>query len=309
MREPVPTALLAASCMGLSVLLLMTWGLTVQRLRLRQFVDRMQAATAGTAHTGRYPPRRPAVEAARRILGLDLSLAGLCGLFGLSAVTGLGFAELAGLWGWQSLAGAAAGPLVLIAWRLNVMSRQAEALSRQTHGVLHEMHLAAAGGETPTKAFAQALTRTKEPLRPLLYEAFRAHAAGEPLVLALGRLGQLARCWEYRMLLDALRLHAETECSLNQLLAETVERADEALLSRCELRAKLGEARWTAWILALVPVFLVAYMALFNPWAIAPLTEDPAGRSGLFLGGLLWLGGIVIAGRLQRVPDRLRAWS
>ncbi|MDP2871758.1 MAG: hypothetical protein Q8P31_04390 [Bacillota bacterium] len=306
MLDPGLAASLAASCVGLSVLVLVAWGLAVHRMRVHELVGRLQAAQATIAHAGQSGLQRGMAGWAKRYLGLDLPSTGLWALFGLSAVLGLGFAELLGLWGWHASVAAAGGPVVLIAWRLNVTGRRGEVLARQAHTLLQEMQLATAGGDNAVRSLSVAAEHAKDPLRQMLGVALRAHAAGEPLVSALSRLHEVASCPEYRLLLDALRLHADTECSLGQLLGEAVERADEALLSHRELAAKLSEARWTAWILALIPVSLLGYMAMFNPWAIAPLREDPVGRHGLFLGGVLWLCGIAATARMQRPPDSLR---
>lgn len=308
-NESALPAFMAGGCISLSLLMLLSWAMTGERLRLRRLAGRMLSLPGQLAYTSHSEARRRVASMVKHYTGLQLPLGAACGLLGLSAVLGLAVSELVGLRGWYCFLGAAAGPAAIILWRLNIVTGRSGVLARQTHGVLHEMHIAAAGGETPARALAQAAARAKDPLRSLLSDALRAHAAGEELVVALGRVHELAGCWEYRMLLDALKLQADTECSLGQLLAETVERADEALLSGRELDAKLGEARWTARVLALVPVCLAGYLAAARPWALAPLTEDPVGRGCLLTGCLLWLGGIAATSRLQRPPDRLRHWT
>jgi tight adherence protein B len=132
--------------------------------------------------------------------------------------------------------------------------------------------------------------------------ALRAHQAGQPLLMALSGQQELTLLPEYRCLLQALWLHNETGASLSSLLADVVDRAEESLHLQRELAAKLGEARWTARVLEVVPVALYAYMQLTDPGALVPLREDAFGRQALWLGAGLWLLGMAVLARMQRPP-------
>ncbi len=307
MREAGISGLLVAGCVTLFLLMVLLSVLSMERQRLQQFSGRILSVRTGGSPRTR--DTRAQVGALSPSAWFGVPVSAMLSMLGLASSLGVALMQLLGLRGWLGLVGIAAGPVALAAWRINAVSGRSVALARQAHGVLSEMHLAASGGETPASALAQATARTKEPLRSLLTNVLRAHAAGESLVVALERAHHQAKCWELGMLVDAVRLQADTECSLSQLLAEIVERADEALVSRRELTAKLGEAQWTARVLALVPVCLAGYLAAARPWALEPLTADPVGKACLTLGGLLWLGGIAFTGYLQRPPDRFRHWA
>lgn len=175
-------------------------------------------------------------------------------------------------------------------------------LTRQTRALTRDLCLLATGGETAIRCVHQAAERSAEPLREQLLAVIAAVQAGTSLHQAMLARAELLRLAGYRDLLQVVWLHSETGASFAGMLAECVSRDEETDLVWGELDAKMGEARWTALILALVPVAVVVYMIMFSPFSLRSVLQDPAGRYACAAAAVLWALGIVVCRRLQMPP-------
>ena len=189
--------------------------------------------------------------------------------------------------------------------RLVCIARRRHAVAVGLRWLVRDLQLVASGGETALKCISKAAERAPEPVRTLLASAVLAVNMGKPLYPALAEVDELASIESYRDLLQIAWLHTQTGASLAGMLAESVRRADEAALMHGELDAKLGEARWTARVLATVPIAVLAYMMLYSPASFQPMLDDPSGISALMIGGGLWVTGLLVVARMQVAPASL----
>jgi len=250
----------------------------------------------GEGHAAPKSPRSPWAAPVPLIQGWALGVL-LCGL-GLVVGLALGRGGGAAL----GLAGGAGATLLVRALRFGRARAQ---LRRDFTAFLRDVHLATTAGELALGAVRVARDRTTGPLRAWLDQVVAGCQAGASLHEAFVPPPLLRGASEHLGLWQALTLHADTGCSLSELLMEVVDEADRARLRRDELAAKAADARGSARILALVPVALVLYLSLWDRWALAPLLEEPAGRVGFVAGVLLWASGILLVWRLQVPPYEL----
>jgi|GEM_PF-1868143 len=189
--------------------------------------------------------------------------------------------------------------------RLAHAARRRRAVAVGLRWLIRDLQLVASSGETALKCIGKAAERAPEPVRALLTSAVLAVQMGKPLYQALARVQELAAFESYRDLLQIAWLHTQTGASLASMLSESVRRADEAAIMQGELEAKLGEARWTARVLATVPMGVLAYMMLYSPSSFQPMLDDPSGVSALLVGGGLWVAGLLLVARMQVAPASL----
>ena len=140
--------------------------------------------------------------------------------------------------------------------------------------------------------------------RPTSTEFGRLHdqvGIGAPLEEALQELAARNHLPEYRFFATALSLQSQTGGGLT----ETLENLADVVRKRVALKARgyalAAEARTSAAILALLPVFTTVGLMILKPEYISPLLEEGLGQT-LFGGGVVWLGiGIlVMRGLIQR---------
>ena len=112
---------------------------------------------------------------------------------------------------------------------------------------------------------------------------------GTPLEDALQGLAARSRLPEYRFFATALSLQSQTGGGLT----ETLENLADVIRKRVALKARgyalASEARTSAGVLAVLPVFSGAALMVLNPGYLAPLMEEGPGQT-LFGSGVLWLG-------------------
>lgn len=202
-------------------------------------------------------------------------------------------------------AGTAAAAATLLAGVLMASQRHARRFRLIREGLwtfLRDLQMIASSGDGAVRCLQRAVARTGGPLADVLNPAILAIQAGIPPYEALAGIEDLRTSERYGDLLQAVWLHVETGASFVRLLEECVRRGEDAAFLRGELDAKLAEARWTARVLSLVPLAVVAYMVVFSPFALTPMLADPAGVAALAAGAVLWAVGLVVVARMQRPP-------
>nr|WP_192903609.1 type II secretion system F family protein [Achromobacter aloeverae] len=195
---------------------------------------------------------------------------------------------------------AAAAGLVLVAaltvfrmW-LKIDRRQRRMLS-QLPGFLESMVRLLTIGNSLNAAFQTAAGNVNEPLREVLSRADSLTRSGKELDVALRQVSEQYGLRQLFLLSSvigvALRFGGRSDQILDRMAAfmRDVEQA------RDELSALSAEVRMSAWILALLPIGLAAFIIIFNNALFMMLWNDPAGTRmlmvavGLQIGGSYWL--------------------
>jgi tight adherence protein B len=239
------------------------------------------------------------------LLGLDAPPTAILSLAAIGVLLGLLAGELLDLGVAARLTTCLMAMAAVFGGRSAMLSARSRNLGPLVHSFIQEVHLSAMAGETAGRAILEASAHTTEPLKRHLHQAKLAVQSGEGAFAAYGGIAVLTNLAEYQGFIYSLWLHEQTGSSFGQLLGHVVAQSDEATLAKRELAAKLGEARWTARVLAGVPLALLAFLHFAQPDFVAPLVGEPIGRQALMLGGLLWIAGLVASSWLQRPPREL----
>jgi tight adherence protein B len=124
---------------------------------------------------------------------------------------------------------------------------------------------------------------TGEPLRSEFLKVSREQALGASLEAALQNFLVRVPLVEARFFVAAILLQRETGGNLAEVLSRLGIDIRERLRLRRQVKVASGHGRLTAKILTVLPILLVAGLAVISPRYMEGLTGDPTGRS--FLGG------------------------
>ncbi len=270
----------------------------LQRRQLAVVAPYGRAAAADPAQAVRAAAAPPAAFSRRagRIIGMD---PGRPERYPLSPWVVLPLAVLPG-WALQWLLHGLAGPLAVLAvpaaWLLVVRgvyrgsdAKRAATLLKQFPDALSTIVRAVRVGIPVTEAMAAV---AKDAAEPTASEFGRVHdqvAIGAALEDALRDLATRSKLSEYRFFATALSLQSQTGGGLT----ETLENLADVIRKRVALKGRglalAAEARTSAGVLAVLPVFAGAALAVLNPAYIAPLFIEGPGQS-LLGAAVVWLG-------------------
>ncbi|WP_369825917.1 type II secretion system F family protein [Achromobacter sp. HZ34] len=200
---------------------------------------------------------------------------------------------------------AALGALVLLvgisAFRiwLKIDRRQRRMLA-QLPGFLESMVRLLTIGSSLGSAFQTAAGNVNEPLQEVLARAESLTRSGKDLDVALRQVSELYGLRQLFLLSSviavAMRFGGRTDQILDRMAAfmRDVEQA------RDELSALSAEVRMSAWILALLPLGLTAFIIMFNNALFMSMWNDPAGIKMLIVAVVLQASGCFWLYRMAR---------
>lgn len=200
---------------------------------------------------------------------------------------------------WLALgAGALAGIVPTVVLRV-ALRRRAEKLREQLPDVLTIMASSLRAGHS----FLQALdTVAKEIAQPAASEFQRVVAEvrlGRGAEEALEALAERVGSADFRWAVLAVNIQREVGGNLAEILDNVASTLRERSQMRRQILVLTSEGRLSAWVLALMPFAIAAYMFTVNPSYIALLYTTKtgivmlAGAGLLLLAGILWMKKIV----------------
>jgi tight adherence protein B len=277
---------LAALAAGLGVLALLPAAEAYMRGRSPTGAERLRALLAPLGHARRAGAKPTAPERRR------LVAAAAAALFGAGWLVG---GPLAGV------GAAAGGPWALAAVVRRRRRRWRAELERAAPAVARAVADALAAGHAISRSLTEAARSVDGAAAVELRALGAAIALGQPLDDALGRLQARAGSRAYDTLVAALLLQRDAGGDLVGLLRELA-RAQEAA-ARCadDARAATAQARFTGFVVGLLPVGAAGLAELASPGALAAVLRVPlAAWLALFAAFLQALGLLAIR-RLGRV--------
>lgn len=264
----------------------------IMQLRSRRFLT---LSTAPPAPAPARPWTTVLVAAGRwvaqhrgsALLGLAMLLLVLGGLLGLAwtLVTPL-------------LIGGGAG----IVWLEYQRQRERRALlEAQLAPALQTMAAAMESGASLVQALQRVVEDAPDPIAQEFAQVLRAIELGQPLQAALDALAERTRSGVFHFFATILAVQHRVGGDLPGLLMSLAATIHERLQLQAELRALTAQARFSGWVLAVLPFVVVGVMLMASPSYISPLFNTEAGRV-LLLFALVLLGvGLLSIRILNRV--------
>lgn len=140
---------------------------------------------------------------------------------------------------------------------------------------------------------------TEEPMSGELRRALAEARLGRPVEEALGDIATRMASQDFEWAVAAIRIQREVGGNLAELLSTVADTMNQRTRLRGEVKALTAEGRMSAVVVALLPVFIGAYMSMAAPDYIATLFSSAVGWgmvTGSFLlavAGFVWLQKIV----------------
>jgi tight adherence protein B len=169
-------------------------------------------------------------------------------------------------------------------------ARRAE-LERQLVPVLRTIATAVESG----LSFAQALDRVVHdapaPIADEFAHVLRAIDLGMPLTVALEELAARTGSADFEFFASIVTVQYRTGGSLARLLSTLAENIQERLEFAAEVGALTAQARFSGWVLAVLPFGVLGLLLVASPGYVSPLLNTTDGRLLLgFAGVLLGVG-------------------
>ena len=137
--------------------------------------------------------------------------------------------------------------------------------------------------------------QSPEPLASEFVQVFQQQRLGIHFRDALLEMGTHVPSRDLQFLITAILVQKETGGDLTEILDRASHVIRERVRIEGEVRTHTVQGRLTGWILALLPVVLLALINLLSPGYSSLLFHDPTGQKLLYAGGtLIVVGGLII---------------
>ncbi|WP_137821146.1 type II secretion system F family protein [Pseudomonas sp. D(2018)] len=203
--------------------------------------------------------------------------------------------------GWMAaLATALLLPVGLRLWLGWRYQRRVRRLVEQLPQMLDQVVRSLHAGRTLGDAVVRAIEASQDPLRAALTRVSRDVQLGVPLPDALQEVADLFEQEELRILALGVRVNQRYGGSATDLLNNLIKVIHEREQIARQLRAMTGETRFTAVVLALLPISVGGYILSVNPGYLASMWQDSSGQQMLVVAFAMQVLGCFILWRMLR---------
>lgn len=170
--------------------------------------------------------------------------------------------------------------------------------------VLEHLIASLKAGRSLGQALEEAADRADPPVSEALGDVVGRYRAGASLPSALSGLAERWPVPEVAYLAACLETHLRTGGDVTALLVNlnAVVRNRRQMIQ--DLCGRTSEARFSATLLALLPVLMMAYILWSKPGQLIPLWSSPVGRAAAGVATFLWLAGVWFVRGLVRSAAR-----
>ena len=147
-------------------------------------------------------------------------------------------------------------------------------------------------------SFAQALDRVVKdspaPIAEEFAQALRAIDLGMPLTVALQEMATRTGSADFEFFASIVTVQYRTGGSLARLLGTLAENIQERIEFAAEVGALTAQARFSGWVLAVLPFGVLGLMLIASPAYVNPLLNTTDGRLLLGFAALLLGAGLFV---------------
>jgi len=160
-----------------------------------------------------------------------------------------------------------------------------------------------AAGNTLEESIVSAARESPEPLRTLFLSISRQVRLGAPIENVLMEMGTIHKLRDVRVMSVAAAINRKYGGSLKNILRSLVQAIRSRDAAARELRALTAETRFSAIVLAVIPIGLSLYIALLNRQYYVNMWNDSVGRNLLILSVALQLSGVFVIWRMMNSTE------
>ena len=214
-------------------------------------------------------------------------------------------ALVAGLFG-----GFAAGVVVLFAelamaylWALRREAARRVKTMEQLPDFIEFMMRSLSAGNSLEEALYSATADAEEPARSLFLSVSRQVRLGAPIEDVLEQAAEIHKIQDIRVMAMAARVNRRYGGSLKRIFKSLVQAIRERDAAARELRALTAETRFSAVVLAVVPLLLSVYILMQNPDYYLEMWNQTRGRGLLLFSVVLQATGILVIWRMLHAAE------
>lgn len=143
-------------------------------------------------------------------------------------------------------------------------------------------------GNSLEEAIGSAARESPDPIRPVFSSVGRQVRLGAPVDVVLTETAVLYNLRDIKIMAMAANINRRYGGSLRGVLKSLILAIRQRGMAARELRALTAETRFSAMVLAIVPVGLTSYILITNPTFYSAMWKDDVGRKVL-IGGAIWV--------------------
>lgn len=195
--------------------------------------------------------------------------------------------------------------LLAIGWLLLVQkaARRRAKIIEQLPSFLENTIRVLAAGNTLDEALSSASREAPEPIKPLFVSIGRQVRLGAPLETVLMEMAEIHQLRDLKIMALAASINRKFGGSLRNVLRSLIAGIRARENAARELRALTAETRFSALVLALIPVALMFYIVWQNPHYYVQMWAEASGR-GLLAGSvILQIAGVLVIWRMMKSTE------
>lgn len=239
--------------------------------------------------------RRVALAGVEATAGEVLSAMGLCALAGLLLVAVLTGKIVAGF---VVVIPAAYLPIMYLNWR---GGRRMQAFREQLPDTLALLASAIRTGHGMLQSFEQVGRQPPEPMQSAFAQVVREIGLGASQEEALDRLAVRFPSEDMDLLVTSIKVHQQTGGSLSRILSIIQHTIQERVRIEGDIRSLTSQQRYSAYILSLLPVFLVIALFLVGGDYMTPMLTDLGLQIALGIAAIMVLAGFLIMKKIAEI--------
>ncbi len=162
-------------------------------------------------------------------------------------------------------------------------------------------------GNSLEESLASAAREIPEPAHGLFLSVGRQVRLGAPVEQVLAQTAEIHQLRDLKVLALAAAINRKYGGSLRNILKSLRGAIRARDVAHRELRALTAETRFSAWVLAIIPAGLTAYIYLQNRVYYTDMWAQPGGRSALILALILQIAGMLVLVRMMRSAEDAEA--
>jgi tight adherence protein B len=260
------------------------------RRRLARFLDVPAVPGEGEGATAAPPP----TQRLAAVLASPMATMGLIAAGALGALISLLLAFTPGLV--LAVAAIAGGGVLL----MRVGNRR-DQLEEQLVPTLQMMAAAMESGYSVQQAVERVVRDAPAPIREEFAQVARAIDLGATLQTALEGLASRVGGENFEFFATIVAMQYRVGGDLPTLLSSLATRIQERLELKGEVKALTAQARYSGWVLAILPFAVLGLLVLANPAYVAPLVTTALGRNLVMFAGVLLVAGLATIRTISRV--------
>jgi tight adherence protein B len=205
------------------------------------------------------------------------------------------------LYGWLLGVTLALVVLVVALWRAQHRGIRVDQLEAQLVPALRMMASATESGLSVRQALERLTNESPNPIADEFGQVVHAIDLGTPIHTALGDMGRHVRSPAVEGFAMIVSVQHRIGGNLPSLLLTFATSLQERLQLKAEVGALTAQARYSGWVLAGLPFFVMGMLLLASPSYIVPLFTTMLGRIMLGFAAVLLVAGLLAIRTISRV--------